>query len=119
MSVYIYPSGKRVKYDDGKTNWKYIEVPDPDLAALDHWDFEESLIERRRRRKKYNRKAAVIAREVEARNRQLQQEEERAIAEYMRDSERKFWKSYGDLFDPSNDPDTSLERVVNRGEDGR
>jgi hypothetical protein len=58
MLVYIYPSGRRVKYDDGKRYWDYIEMPHPDLV-LDDWHFEELLMARRRSRKKSNTKAAA------------------------------------------------------------
>jgi hypothetical protein len=91
----MYPNGKFATYEDGEGNWKYIEVPDPDLAAWDAWGREGAMIERRRRREEYNSKAAVLARKVEARNREIQQEEERTIAEYMKESERRFGRIPG------------------------
>jgi hypothetical protein len=122
MLVYMYPNGKYIKYKDGKRNWTHVEASDPDLAALDEWGREEARIEWCRRRKKYheyNSKAARIAREVQARARELQQKEERATAEYMKESERRFWENYGDLLDFQDDLDISLNRVINRGDDDR
>jgi hypothetical protein len=96
-----------------------MEAPDPDLVAWDVWGREEAMIEPRRRCDEYNSKASVTAREIEARNRELQQKEERAIAEYMKESERRFWGNYGHLLDLPDDPDISPNRVINRGDDDR
>jgi len=99
---------------------KYMEASDPDLVAWDAWGREEAMIERRRRHKEYNSKAAVIAREVEARNRHLQQKEERTIAEYMKESEHRFWENYGELLDLPDNPDISPNRFSpNKGDNER
>ena len=80
---------------------------------------KEAMIERRRRRNEYNSNEAVIAREIEARNREPQQKEERAIVEYMKESERRSWENYGHLLDLPDDPDISPKRVINRGDDDK
>jgi hypothetical protein len=119
MLVYLYPHGSYAKHEDGKRNWKYMEAPDPDLVAWDAWGREEAMIERRRRRNEYNSKAAVIAREIEAHNRELRQKEERTIAEYVKESERRFWENDGHLLDLQDDPDIFPNRFINRGDDDR
>jgi hypothetical protein len=79
---------------------------------------EEAMIERRRRRNEYNSNEAVIAREIEARNREPQQKEERAIVQ-LKESERRSWENYGHLLDLPDDPDISPKRVINRGDNDK
>ena len=96
-----------------------MEAPDPELVAWDAWGREEAMIERRRRRNEYNSKAAVIAREIEARNRELRQKEERTIVEYIKESERRFSEKYRHLLDLPDDPDIFPNRFIHRGDDDR
>jgi hypothetical protein len=120
MIVYLYPHGTYAKYEDGQRKWKYMGAPDPDLVAWDAWGRGEAMIERRRRRNEYNSKAGVIARAIEARNRELQQKDEHVIGEYMKQSVRRFWENYGEhLLDLPDDPDISPNRFINRGDDER